>query len=511
MFAAGETLGRADAFLARELTDGVVHFLASELDGATPTTSQVADLVIKVVRELGQPALAQAFAEGARRHETKADQRQKREAVRAELAVPCSPGAAPSAVVRECLRRYSLHAVFARDLVAAQADGLLTLTGLHAPLELAGCVLGPPEPGQGLLEAIGAARLLVGGVLAIDGPEYLVPPEDTARFVRELCAGMRATGLRAVVNLNAESPPSWADAPAVGPLFAQQPRCSEGGQAAALALELLERLVAANPAPGLRLDWHLGERDVRPGAAGHLPEVCRRAAEGAPVAFVFDRPRSPIALAEGLDRRHPATLLTVVLPLHRLAELVVRQGGGPAVFLRKLGSLARLALSAAVQKRDYLRRHNPALAGGFILDRARLVVAPQGLEGTAAAFAGAPSDLARQVIARLQEVLQQDGRATHLEACLDGSLVSATGYRAEDEEGEWADGPKADGKGQLRATAPLYTPAELGSATVKVTEDRLPAADQVTDWLRWAWKQTAIRRLRLVRVAARHEQLTFSA
>src|SRR5262252_5440759 len=62
LFAATEALGRPDAFLARELADGVVHFLAEEDSGDTPTTAAIAELVVKVVRELGQPALAEAFA-----------------------------------------------------------------------------------------------------------------------------------------------------------------------------------------------------------------------------------------------------------------------------------------------------------------------------------------------------------------------------------------------------------------------------------------------------------------
>ena len=66
LFAASENLGRPDAFLARELADGVVHFLAGEVEGTTPTTTQIADLTIKIVRELGQPALAQAFSSFSR-------------------------------------------------------------------------------------------------------------------------------------------------------------------------------------------------------------------------------------------------------------------------------------------------------------------------------------------------------------------------------------------------------------------------------------------------------------
>src|SRR5207302_3956853 len=39
------------------------HFLDSEVPGPIPSTAQVADLVVKVVRELGQPELAVAFAD----------------------------------------------------------------------------------------------------------------------------------------------------------------------------------------------------------------------------------------------------------------------------------------------------------------------------------------------------------------------------------------------------------------------------------------------------------------
>src|SRR2546421_5670705 len=65
LFAATETLGHPDAFLARELTDSILHFLAAETGEATPTTTDLAELVVKVVRELGQPALAQAFEDFA--------------------------------------------------------------------------------------------------------------------------------------------------------------------------------------------------------------------------------------------------------------------------------------------------------------------------------------------------------------------------------------------------------------------------------------------------------------
>src|SRR5260370_2153818 len=65
LFAAGESLNRPDAFTARELTDGVLHFLSGELNGAIPKTAQVAHMICKDVRQLGQASIAQAYAEFA--------------------------------------------------------------------------------------------------------------------------------------------------------------------------------------------------------------------------------------------------------------------------------------------------------------------------------------------------------------------------------------------------------------------------------------------------------------
>src|SRR5262245_42360919 len=62
LFAATEALGQPDAFLARELTDGVLHFLAEQCDEPIPTAAWLADLVVKIVRELRQPELARALA-----------------------------------------------------------------------------------------------------------------------------------------------------------------------------------------------------------------------------------------------------------------------------------------------------------------------------------------------------------------------------------------------------------------------------------------------------------------
>ena len=145
LFAAAESLGHPDAFLARELADAVVHFLTIENEGVTPSTEQLAELVIKVVRELGQPALAEAFA---RFRESRSQVSAKPQAAEAapstEIVLRFDRGTPLSAVLPSCVREYALQTVFTRDLVAAQSAGLLTLTGLDTPTELASCVLGPP-------------------------------------------------------------------------------------------------------------------------------------------------------------------------------------------------------------------------------------------------------------------------------------------------------------------------------------------------------------------------------
>jgi hypothetical protein len=526
LFAATESLGRPDAFLARELADSVVHFLLREGEGAVPTTAQVAELTVKVVRELGQPALAQLFADHA-------GGRKPGQRATADRQTPPSPTASaePAPVLRfpadaslpvlldECRRLYTLRHVFARDLVAAHGEGLLTLTGLDAPFELAGCIIGSlrEADGTGLVETLEAARQVVGGFVVLDGPEYLLARTGAvAETLRELAIGLRATGLRAVVNLNCAVPPSWADDRAEAPLFAGTRRALELQQVADLADNLRERLPRIDPeAAPVRVDWHLGERDFARAGAGRLTEVARAALDGAAVAFAFDRPRHPVPLAEGIDRQHPAVLLTVELHLPRLAEHV---RSGPAGFLQKLGSLVRLALSAAVQKRDFLRRcsqERPAVTRGFLLDRARLVAAPVGLDAAVEALLGrSPWDggpaleYARQVLEALRDVLRQDSRSCGLDTCLDGSTLSSSTPRPEEDAAVTPGPPAMDGRSQLRTVGALHTAVELGTTVVLLDPERWPAPEQVVEWLRWAWQHTDVTRVRLVRRALPGRQLT---
>jgi hypothetical protein len=217
-------------------------------------------------------------------------------------------------------------------------------------------------------------------------------------------------------------------------------------------------------------------------------------------------------------------LLTVGLHLARLADMP-GVGSDPDLFLHKLGSLARLAFSAAAQKREFLRRHLPEtspLRRGFLLDRARLVVVPVGLEGVVRTLTGGdlctsrPAlDLAKKVVQRLRDVLRRDGPTYRLDASLD----SAEGFSLHREEGTSCPAQKQDVAGltpwdpgappqtQVRAAGALHA-GEAGTAAVLLPEERSPTGEEVADLLRYAGQQTDVIRLRFVRTGSPAHQLT---
>ncbi|HEV2947869.1 MAG TPA: ATP cone domain-containing protein, partial [Gemmataceae bacterium] len=404
LFAASESLGRPDAFTARELTDGVLHFLCAELNGAIPQTGQVAEMTIKIVRELGQAAIAQAYADFSK----KCSQRPPREEKEAVIELsrvsggrgsqPQLPSAAALAsldnvsLVREVaatyLTNFSLEEIFTRDIAAAHRDGLITLTGLETPFEIQGGTLqGWSKP---LSLALQDARQSVGQFIVLDGPEFgeasgtalpNMAPED---WVQDLLFGLRAQGLRAVVNLNPAVSPPWAQSLAAGPLFDPNSSRLSAEHWTERAAAFLEALVSRTNWG--RVQWHLSEQDWTPRNASRTNRLARHLLQRAPITIAFDRTPRAISLSEGLDRRNSSLLISVGLNLPGLSRLL-GDGVGPELFLQKLGSLARVAITAAVQKRRFItryRRKQPA----FLADRARLAVVPVGLESVTRRYTG---------------------------------------------------------------------------------------------------------------------------
>jgi hypothetical protein len=515
LFAASEALGTANAFLARELTDAIVHFLAVDAGEPELTTVQIAEQVAKVVRELGQPTLAQAFEQSAARPASPAP---LVEAAPRAVAFSFSLDERPGEVARRCLRAYTERAVFSRDLISAQADGLLWLAGLETPRALAQCVLETPHGTDDLGYWVALPELCdtAGQGVVLDGPEWRAGHADATLLYQVALAWLARSGDAAqrpiVINLNSAQPPAWAQHRDPGPLFGSEPTTNDPANP-----PLLDALLAILPLPharSVRWDWHVQARDFAAGIhRERLLRVARHALEDSAVAFVFDRPRRPVALSEGLVRGKPAVLVEVGLDLDaffRLAEVA----GGVVAFHDKLPSLARMAVSAAVQKRKHLRRAEiPALERGFLLDRACLAVVPLGLNSVVRALTGhAPADggaalkLAGQLLQRLHDCLQDAGRAAHLEVGLDSpgpGLHAMLPGGALPEAGLSCADTAAAARQQLTAAGALHAVAGQGTARVLLPHGPAPSPEELVELLNFAWRRTEVNRAVFISPALR--------
>jgi hypothetical protein len=483
LFAAGERLGRPDAFLARELTDGVLHFLSTEEASPVTTPARIAEVVGKVVRELGRPALALAYEERGRSPVA------PREPGPVKLPDWATASVSPMAVhlelAREQLRAFSVTSVLPRDLVSAHEEGLIRLTGLEHPRELDGFVADLP-PGAGP-DAVAGARNVAGGFLAVDGPEYDLAPLDGAAgrvaddFLRPVRFAAEALGIRIVLNLNVTTPPPRLSA-ASGPLF-EAGRDGLGERRREIAVALSER--ASDGC--FDVWWHV----PADGPDIAVPTtVLTRAIAGASTEFVFDRARIPVALGPGVDRQTPAALTRVGLNLARLVEMV---GGSPVdsdVFLRKVGSLTRFAKTAGHVRLDFLRRHGRAeVREAFLLDRARLVLVPTGLEVAAPASDRGPVEFGREILRIIRTSAETDRPRV-----LPVQVMPILDPRARD----GLLGPGASVRAQIRAASQLLAGTGAGRLELGHPERRPFTADEAGEAVRSA-AESAVVRIRFAR------------
>lgn len=403
LFAVTEALGAPNAFLARELADGVLHFLGLERLGETVRAEQIAECVAKVIRELGHPALARAYelrhAESSVRNDSSG------------LTVRFEREQTPEEVVRACLEQYSLQLVYARDLASAQAEGLLMIEDLDAPRALPAAQLEMSSSGDGW-ETL--ARHVV-----LEGLEWAWARESeaaTSAWLSSLQRSLRARGSLLEVHVHVTQPPAWARALG-GPLFAAGEACE-----ALDARDVLGRLAKGLDAPAC-LAWHVPAQQVID--FDPVRELCALCAnKGWTPALVFDRPKRAIRFSRGIDREHPALLGSVRL---HLPTLLGRPGlgGNSDAFLGKLPSFVRMAVSAGVQKRNYLRRAAPELGRGFMLERARWRVVPCGLDDVVRHFlkqgmaeSRLSLELGRTMLESMRSVLEKERRRTGLSLVL---------------------------------------------------------------------------------------------
>ena len=531
LFAASEELGNADAFLCRELTDGVLHFLGQEFSGQEPPTSAIAELVVKVVRELGQPALAQKYLSGKAQRLSRVGERSKtwgREQVEWLTRKMSERLATTQRDPQQALEDYlaahfGMSRVYAPDLLAVQADGLINLGGLRSCHRLGAALLPHESALLELIERMAEYRRATGDVLILDSPERQLwsagihKPADFAQWRRALRLGLGDQGCRAILNLHRQAGPGEFAAAFPGPLFTPPSASPSEEEMKKFGLALCDEVLKL-PTETVRIDWHLAENDFTDENLEHLNALVQRVASGQPVCFVFDRPRRQPRLAEGISDTHSAVLLSVGLHLPQLA----RQMGiprSPERFLTKLVSLVRLALSAATQKRSYMRRLkevHPVLARGFFLEKARLILIPIGLDAVVGDLVGetccsrsaAPLAFACQILEKIRATLHEDGQALLLDAAIDSPLVDDQFPSTLHDLEKTTDPEHRAGVTvwenetplirQIGACGSLHEAARGGTALIRLPAMAVPSTDELVQALRHAWNKTNVLALRFV-------------
>lgn len=479
IFAATEAVGEPNAFLARELADGVLHFLEQDVGIETMPAKHIAELVEKVVRELGQPALAQAYS--LRQPSATSPHKVGRSPVTMTFTTD-----EPAVEVRyRCSEKYWLHAVFTRDLIAAHESGILDLRDVTVPA-LRAMVLEPPPS-----ESMPSWKLAWSQVrnaseraawLAVDSAECLLAAHGP-EWLEGFLAAIDAYGLFASFNLRVPSAPAWAGQVADGPLFAtaNAPQDSAWSETADALVEILGR----DTNDLCSINWHVQAADFEDSKLRTMLEsywTLRRKLG----RFTLHRPRQPVRFGRGLDREHPAVLLAVGLSLREFLDRPGIDGDG-AKMIAKLPSLARMAVSAGVQRRTYLRRHHADLCRGFLLERARVVIEPWDLEEVIEAITGVPYwksklalDVGLQIMQTLQVAAHAASRAVGLEvvvANFQGVEIDEHFLKPDDLDSAW------------QAAGSLLENMDGGVVYVQRAE---PSLDAVWRHLRHAWKSSGV-------------------
>lgn len=505
LYAAAETLETPSAFLIRELTDVVLHFLGKDPFATIPSTAQIAAEVEKIVREVGQPNLARRYAEMQQESAAVGDPAQQR------IALDCTR--APDRFVADCLEAYAVQAIFARDVAAAAREGLVRLGGLQAPASLSSLVLETPRFAElPWWLALDDWRAAGGERWIVESPEWLCTPQMHPALTPHLCEHLLSLPMLAQrsveLHLNVAEPPSWSPAHSVSPLFASGEEEGSSQERSNFLDGLLERWKSLQAPRVPAIAWHLHERSFRADTERRqLQGLIRLALQGRAVRFVFDRPRAPIALAEGLDRKCPGVLLEVGLDLAALAQRpdVARDG---ATLLKKLPSLARIAVSAAAQKRHYLRQlpASSPLKRRFLIERAAGAIVPCGLDsavqtitGTSLVQSPLALDFALQIVHTLKDALQKAGRSINLDLRLDSPA------QALDHNLSAADTTISPQK-QLEIAGKLHAAAGAGTATLLSADGADTNPDTLMDLLASAWQASAVVRLKLQRAGSTLKQ-----
>lgn len=482
-------------------------------------TSLTTDLVRELVNnELATLGHAQRLTASGCIHVRTSD-------LKRQLTQPPGLGPGSHFVAGKIWRDFALNEIVSRDVAEAERRGLLRTHGLESQPGLVATALncaalvrqshGSRDSiarfGRRLADAAESTPLLI----ALDLVEYWLalvaepndsPSQAAELFWQELSLRLRSCSTQCVLNLYGGVPRGVIPDVGAGPLFEQQPAATEEAFAEAVAEEILGRLQRDAPDwRTLRVDWHwhLGSQRAR-------TTVARAAAEGLPVAIVFDRQLIP--LGEGLRRltdnaRKVLEYVGISLPT------VWREAGSPRSLVALEDGLVQavqLAVRGAVQKREFLRRL-PRILDSSLIDHAVLAVAPIGLDWTVRQLTGKSFTeeegslrLAETLLRSIRETAERESKFFSLGIIVDGWTgrqtpnTSASGA-GDDNELLEGSSPTASGLGvrrQIHAAGRLHGVAQAGTLIFPRDTTSQLAVEGLEETLNWAAQSTELVRLR---------------
>ncbi len=493
LYEAATDFGGGGAFLARELTDVVVHFLSQEDWRHVPTTVQIAEFVEKIVREAGQPALARKYGEIQRDTESMM--------LRADVPLSVARSESAEQLMANCFAAFEKDTIFSRDVSAALGDGMIRIVAPVAPTALTSLVLDTRQFAELPWWADFASWRDVGGACwIVDSPEWLCTGQMNPAFTSHLCEHLLAlptfAGREVELHLNCSEPPAWAQPFPARPLFSTDDEVNAADRGSFLD-NLLVRWKALDTTRPSTIAWHLDRAafadDLR---RRRLIALLRQTYHGRAVRFIFDRPGAGVLLGEGLERKSPGLIVEVAIDLATLIRKPhVRVDA--VTFLRKLPSLARLAVSVVRQKQAFLRKHakNHLLTSAFAIDRAVGVIAPLGLDQVVRTLTGErlsrsplSLDFAERILRTLRTTLDDASEAANVQLRIDSPPALAGSELSANEE-------SLPIEKQLAVAGKLHAAAGGGTAVLLLEAEREPDWEKLVGQLSTAWETAEIRRI----------------
>lgn len=417
LFAVSSLLHKPNVLLARELADSVLHFLSLEVTGEPLPRAELNELIVKVVRELGQPEIAHRFSRW--------DPSQPRiNFDPKEITVEFPPWTRKiwdeSEISAKLLEAYFFQHIVPADLAAAVSDGYLTFSEPSCFSKLSSRVL--PQNGPLPIDTWERFQAIVrvaktSHTIVIDGLDYSfaeqrIEMEDCFHDLHRLDSCFYEANVEGSIHLNCEQPPDWSNCYSAGNLFSECASVSRETVRESADAILFEAFDLLN----LSLTWHLSETDLAESGEKRLCKILERMSQRPRTPIIFDRPTRPILLGPSIQRDGLPCLVQVNLDLVRFVEML---GGGPLdreVYIKKLGSLARLARSVGYFQQDFLRNPRQFRVEMPNIDplHSYLDVAHLGLIESSIRVLGSRADeqavlaLASQSLATIQQALQGD-------------------------------------------------------------------------------------------------------